>query len=191
MPLKAVLPRPARRFRAGQDGWRRSATAPASGGDRPRSSGAPCGSRRRSWSSSISASSMPAISAKSASGSAIDRAGQDGVMGAAGDQPGLDRRPQVRPRPPDRAGDREAGQGLLGADDVDDVRDDPEAVAQIGHARHEGRPGRRVEDEPDRVGPRADRQRVDLAARPAAPRSSGRPRACAPRGRSGRPGSRW
>ena len=40
---------------------------------------------------------------------------------------------------------------MVGRDDVDDIRDDPEAVAQVDERGDERRTGRRIEDQPDRV----------------------------------------
>ncbi len=48
------------------------------------------------------------------------------------------------------------------------VDDHAEPVAEVGQRADDRRPGMRVEDEPDRIGLAADRQRVDLEARPAA-----------------------
>ena len=73
---------------------------------------------------------------------------------------------RLGPRSPDGPGDRQVRQRRVGVDDVDLARDQPEAVAEVGQAEDDRRTGRGVEHEPDRVGPAADRQRVDLARRP-------------------------
>ena len=71
---------------------------------------------------------MPAISAKSIERLGVERLAQDRVMRPAGGQPGLDRRAEIRPRSPHRAGHRKPRQRLLGRHDVDDVGHDPEPV---------------------------------------------------------------
>ena len=114
---------------------------------------------------------------------------------------GGSRRPGSRPRrcdagrvaasrPPGRpAGAAAAAGGSMTSTTVDDH---PESVAEVGQRADDRRPGMGIEDEPDRVGLAADRQRVDLQARLAPRRSTRRPRACARPGRGRRRrASRW
>ena len=111
---------------------------------------------------------------------------------------GAGRRRSATPRPRSRrsgAGRQTAratgslGSGCGRRDHVDLVGDQPEPVAEVGEADDDGRPGRGVEHQPDRVLPAADAQRVDLAARGGRRRWTGRPPACARRGSAPRPGT--
>ena len=110
---------------------------------------------------------MPAISARSLSGSIPSALVKtvwceppaSSQASAAVSKSGL--------RLPDRAGDRELRERRRRRDDVDLVRDQAEAVAQVEQADDDRRPGRGREDEPDRVVASADRKRMDLARRPA------------------------
>ena len=86
-------------------------------------------------------------------------------MGAAGQQPALGGRGQVRSRPPHRARDRQAGERLERLHHVDLVGGQAEPIAEVGHSHHERRPWRRGEHQPDRILPVSYGQWVDLAAR--------------------------
>ena len=156
--------------------------ARARGGSRPGSGGPRGRSRGRVVSASMSSSSVPAISARSVSSSAptawdstvwcgppaVSQASADVARSGAGRQTA-------------RA-TGSLGSGSSGGDDLDLVGDEPEPVTQVAQAEHDRRAGCRVEDQPDRVLPAADAQRVDLAASGCRPRCVGQTSSmCAPR----------
>ena len=157
-------------------------------GSTGRSSAAGRGTRRARCRSSMSRNSTPDIAAKSREMLGRDRVAEAGVVRAAGMDPGRGVGLEVRPRPPQGAGDRQAGAAAAGG--VDHVDDASRPSGSAGPcpmiAGDDGRAGLGVEHEADRVGLAADRQRVDLEPRPRRRRSTRRPRACARRG-SGRP----
>ena len=90
---------------------------------------------RAEVSASIAISSSCVISAKSSNGSSAECLREHGVVRSAGEQPALGGGREVRSRRPDRAGDGQARQLLVGRDDVDLVGDQPEAVAQVDERR--------------------------------------------------------
>ena len=161
--------------------------APGRGGNRPGSSAARCGTRG-SGSRRRSAAARCRRSRRSRPGPRASSAGLRTVWcEPPASQPGLDRGREVGPRPVQRPGHGQARQGLFGRNDVDLVGHQPEPVAKVGQRRDERGPRRGVENQPDGVRARADRQGMDLAARLAARRSTGRPRACARPAPSPRP----
>ena len=68
---------------------------------------------------------------------------------------------------PDRASDREPWQGFVRFDDVDDIADQAEAVAEVTDTENDSGTGGGVEDQADRVFAVADAEWVDLDPRPA------------------------
>ena len=95
----------------------------------------------------------------------LDGGGEHGVVRAAGGDPRFGRGGQVRLGFPDGAGHRQLRQRLVRWYDVDLVDDQPEPVAEVADAEDGGRPGGGVEDEPDRVLPVPDAERMDLDPR--------------------------
>ena len=80
-------------------------------------------------------------------------------------EPGGHGRLEVRLRSPHRAPHRKPGERLGRRDHLNDVGDEPEAVAHVGQRDDDARPGIRGEDEADRVLAAADGQRMDLQPR--------------------------
>src|SRR5439155_22728860 len=92
-----------------------------------------------------------------------DGGAQDGVVRSAGEQPAFGGGGQVGFGLPDGPGYGQPGQRLVRLDDLDHVRGQAKAVADIGEAHHQAGAGGGGEHEADRVLTVADRQRVDLA----------------------------
>ena len=95
-----------------------------------------------------------------------DGGGHTGVVRTTGGDPALNGGLQARLRLPDGAGARKLLEGALRLNDVDDVHEQAEAFANVGHGDHDGVLGGLAgEDQADRVGLAADAQRVDLQLR--------------------------
>ena len=165
---------------------------PARVGSRPGSSAAPGGAggpwcRRRSARSSVP--TMSARSPRCSAVSAVDSTVWCGPPAVSQDSVEV---VQVGRGFQTARATGSFGSGSARRDDVDLVGDQPEPVAEVGHARATTAGARGgVEDQPDRVLAAADAERVDLAASGVPAAIDGQTSSmCAPR-ISSSPGTRW
>ena len=162
--------------------------ASARAGSTPGSSGAPCAKSRDPRRARRSRAARSRRSPRSRRTASVPIAPAEDACGAGRRRAATPRRRSARSgsRLPQRPRHRQPRQRLVAAAPARPrSATQPEAVAEVEQPDDDRRARRGREDEPHRIVLAADRERVDLAATAVRPRSTGRPRACAPRAPSG------